>query len=145
MSTLSLPKGILNKERAGFTLMEVLVVLIIIGILVGLSIPNYTKTRERAIDKEAQTVLSLVQAAERMYRLKAVEYYPFSGVESNINNINTNLKLNLASPSQRWNYSIQNTATGFTASAARIGGARTWQIDQDDTKASCSGSPCPPP
>lgn len=123
----------------GFSLLELLVVLIIVGILAALSIPNYTKTRERAVDKEAQTALSLVQAAERIYRLKARSYYPVSGLplEDDIADINTDLNLNLAE--EKWDYSIAGGASTFTANATRSG--RTWSIDQDDPQASCPGCP----
>lgn len=124
----------------GFSLMELLVVLIIVGILAALSIPNYTKTRERAVDKEAQTALSLVQAAERMYRLRAAAYYPYTVPETSIDNINENLKLNLGE--QRWDYSVTGGAT-FSARAQRLdAGSRRWYIDQDDSEA-CLGAPCP--
>lgn len=117
-------------------------VLIIIGIMAALSITNYTKTRERAYDREAQAALSLIQSAERMLRLRGVAYYPPSGTEGDIGNINTNLKLNLAE--QRWDYSIIGGAGTFTASATRNG--RTWSINHIDSGASCSPPAlCPPP
>ena len=49
----------------GFTLLEILITVIIIGILSAIAIPNYTKSRERALDKEAQVVLNLIHAAEK--------------------------------------------------------------------------------
>lgn len=125
-----------------FTLLELLVVLIIIGIMAALSITNYTKTRERAYDREAQAALSLIQSAERMRRLRSAAYYPPSGNEGDIGSINTNLKLNLAE--QRWDYSIAGGTDTFNATATRSG--RTWSIDQDDSEASCSPpNLCPPP
>lgn len=136
-------RGIFNKEKAGFTLLELLVVLVIIGILSTLSITNYTKTRERAKDREAQTALSLIQSAERMLRLRSAAYYPSIGTEGDIGNINTNLKLNLGE--QGWDYSVTGGASTFIACAQRsVGGVtRSWSINQDASEASPSGSPCP--
>lgn len=116
-----------------FTLLELLVVLIIVGILAGLAIPNYTKTSERAKDREAQTALSLIQAGERMYQLRAGDFISCADT----NAVNTNLKLSLTS--QAWNYSITATSgpDTFLATATRIVGGRTCQIDQDDSEASC--------
>lgn len=115
-----------------FTLLELLVVLIIVGILAGLAIPNYTKTSERAKNREAQTALSLIQAAERIYRLRNSAYYGPTAVLIDINN---NLKLSLSS--QAWTYSISSAgANTFTASARRSPTGtpwdRRWDIDQDD-------------
>lgn len=122
----------------GFNLMELLVVLVIVAILVALSIPNYSKTRERAHDKEAQAALSLVQAAEKMYRLRVDRYYPVNGtVETDISDINTDLNLDLAE--QKWDYSVTTPAGAATFIANATIGTRTWSIDQDDSKATCSG------
>jgi prepilin-type N-terminal cleavage/methylation domain-containing protein len=132
-----------------FTLLELLVVLIIVGIMAGIAIPNYTKTNERAKDREAQTALSLIQSAERIYRLRNPAYYGPTTVLSEINN---NLTLSLSS--QTWNYSIVapvNAAT-FTAQAGRSGAsaswARNWTINEAIPKATCSSAAsgaCPPP
>lgn len=123
----------------GWTLIESLVVLIIIGILVGLAIPNFTRTRERALDKEAQTALRLIQAAERVYLSKYGTYWP----APTLADINTNLKLDLASSS--WNFTVSSASqTTFTGSAPRTDSSRTWSITQDTSAAPvCSGSSCP--
>ncbi len=115
----------------GFTLNELLVVLIIIGVLVALAMPNFTKTRERALDKEAQTSLRLIQAAEKIYRVKVNTYYPNGGSATQAD-INTNLTLDLTS--QSWLYGISAAGiTTFTANATRInplpnGWGRNWTI-----------------
>lgn len=57
-----------NKKKS-FTLIEVLVVVIIIGILAGIAIPRFIKTAEKARGEEALTNLRLIFAGERMYRL----------------------------------------------------------------------------
>lgn len=135
-------QAVVRQNAAGFTLLELLVVLVIIGILSALSITNYAKTRERAHDREAQSALSLIQAAERVRRLRSAAYYPPSGTEGDIGNINTNLKLSLAE--QGWDYSIAGGTDTFNASATRNG--RTWSINQVDSGASCSPlALCPPP
>lgn len=123
----------------GWTLIEFLVVLIIIGILAGLAIPNFTRTRERALDKEAQTALRLIQAAERVYQSKYDTYWP----APTLADINTNLKLDLASSS--WNFTVPSaTVTVFTANATRTDSSRGWSITQDTSVAPvCSGASCP--
>ena len=120
----------------GWTLIEFLVVLIIIAILAGLVIPNFSRTRERALDKEAQTALRLIQAAERVYLSKYATYQTAPALAD----INTNLKLDLTSGS--WNFSVPTAnASAFNATAARTDSSRTWSITQDTSAAPvCSGS-----
>ena len=137
----------MNKIKA-FTLLEILVTVIIIGILVGLAIPNFTKSRERALDKEAQTVLILIQSAEKMYYMKdGTSYYPSAANTSvSVNSINVSLRLNLFSAS--WDYGINTGAdTAYTATALRKDTSaewiRTWEIIASDTAARCVSGPCP--
>ncbi len=55
--------------RKGFTLLEVLVVVIIVTILAGIALPNYTRSVEKARMRDAEAKLNLIFQAERMYAL----------------------------------------------------------------------------
>ncbi len=55
-------------NRKGFTLVELLMVVIIIGILVTLAIPNYFQSVERAKGAAAKSVLDNLRKAELQYR-----------------------------------------------------------------------------
>lgn len=131
-----------KNRRTGFTFVELIVVVIIVAILAGLAIPNFTKTKERAFDKEAQTSLRLVQAAEKIYSLKNVFYYPLSGSATDLGEVNSNLLLDLSSSS--WNFSIGSASgTDFVATAARTDSSRIWRMQKGSANPVCSGSNCP--
>lgn len=103
--------------REGFTLMELIVVIVIVGILAALAAPIYTKTKEKALDREAVSALKLIQAAEKIYRMEQGFYFPCvdnsypncyttSAPTASVDNINTYLHLYLRNQNQNWNYSV---------------------------------------
>lgn len=53
-----------HERDEGFTLVELLVVMIIIGILAGIAIPNFLNQRKRAVDKTMVSDLRSVATAE---------------------------------------------------------------------------------
>ncbi|MFH2138456.1 MAG: type II secretion system protein [Candidatus Omnitrophota bacterium] len=57
----------MNKKN-GFTLVELLMVVIIIGILITLAIPNYYRTIERSKGSKARNNLRALQETEIWYR-----------------------------------------------------------------------------
>lgn len=128
--------------KRGFTIIEIMIIVVVISILVGLALPLYNRTMERARDNAATTSLQLIQAAEKIYRLEDPNgnyYGPTTGSTDPIGDINTNLRLEL-NPTD-WVYTISNVTTGpptFTAQATRQGGTRTWQIDQVANQAQCT-------
>ena len=67
-----------NLSLTGFTLIEIMVVVVIIGILAALAIPNYVNTREKALDKEAVAGVKLIRAADRQYYVQNETYFPFA-------------------------------------------------------------------
>lgn len=138
----------LATTRRSFTLVEILVVIIILGILAGLALPQYAGSRERTLDKEAKSNLMLLQVAEEVYKMEKGYYYPNASSTSVISNINTNLKLGLPINQANWTYAVNNTVPGSErATATRVGaGARVWTIyfpTGSSDVPTCSGSGCP--
>ncbi|MGH8935156.1 MAG: prepilin-type N-terminal cleavage/methylation domain-containing protein, partial [Acidimicrobiia bacterium] len=57
----------LAKDEAGFTLIELMVVVLIIAILIAIAIPTFLGARERAQDRATQSDLRNGLAAEKVY------------------------------------------------------------------------------
>lgn len=58
-----------TKDR-GFTLMEILVVMIVLGVVATLAVPSYNMVVERMRAKEGADILPAVLAAQKRYELE---------------------------------------------------------------------------
>jgi type IV pilus assembly protein PilA len=141
-------EGELVKSR-GFSLLELIIVTVIVGILVAMAIPQFARTREQALQKDALANLRLIQAAERGYRLEnnAREFGDCNCVNTATCNAadgcNSRLRMSL-SPTE-WSYSVAGDANSFTATAVRLTGPTagcTYTIDQDDIDPVFSSGGC---
>ena len=65
-------RGIFN--RSGFTLIEIMVVIIILGILVGLIVPRLMEKPEKARMVKAQMQIESISAALKEYKLDNGDY-----------------------------------------------------------------------
>lgn len=75
---------IINKRKRGFTLIELMIVVIIVGILAAAAIPIYRTFVKRAYETEAKASLGAIRSAELVYH---AEYNTFLAVAAgNIEN-----------------------------------------------------------
>lgn len=157
------PLQTIKEKRAlvtGFTLIELITVVIIIAILASLAVPNYIKTVERAKDKEAIVNLKLIMAAEKIYKMGNGNYYPPGNTQtSDINAINLGLGLDLNVST--WNYLIMTYSPGGVHMEAdrQIGSPqnppqgyqRNWWMNYTMDEPECTifsggnANACPPP
>lgn len=127
----------LNAKVTAYTLQEVLVVLVIIGILVLLALPNLLPLITKAKSMEAKTQLGFVQSLEKNY------FFEHSRYTDDLNEIGfLQEKLSTDGKDGKANYRIEITSasnTTFTARATAVvdfngnGTFNVWEIDQDKT------------
>ncbi len=58
-----------NKTQAGFTLLEIMVVIVILGVLASLVVPNLMGNKEKADQQKAVTDIVALENALDMYKL----------------------------------------------------------------------------
>src|ERR1035437_6581695 len=94
------------KGKKGFTLIEIIVVIVIIGILACIAIPNYCNFMEQGRAQAACNNMLTMYAAQRNYYFKTGCYYagysstnnpcfPSNDVPDDINSLNIALSLNI--------------------------------------------------
>ena len=71
-----------SSMRRGFTLIELLIVIALIGILSAIGIPAYVGYLQNARDKDAQTSLRTLAAAQETYLLKSGNYFATTGTSA---------------------------------------------------------------
>jgi type IV pilus assembly protein PilA len=64
------------KKKTGFTLIELMIVVAIIGILAAIAIPNFLRFQAKAKQSEARVLLSGIYTAEVAYFAEQNEYSP---------------------------------------------------------------------
>ncbi len=102
-----------RKRFHGFSLMEVMIVVVIIGILAALAYPNLEKYLKRARQTEAKTNLSAIYTAQKIY---------FSLHQSYVDDIN---ELDLSLAQGLYTYTMEASTSTFKAQAEG-------NIDDDD-------------
>ena len=60
-----------NKNKRGFTLIELMIVIAIIGILAAIAVPNFTKARRKSKEKACVANMKTMESAVEMYMMES--------------------------------------------------------------------------
>ena len=113
-----------QKPIRGFSLVELLVVVAVIGIIAGLAIPRFMLTTAKSKQAEAKGILKQIYKMQRVYH-QEYDTYGANGQSASASGSFNTLGIEIMS-SARYVYSIIADSTTFTATA-------TANLDDDVT------------
>ncbi len=103
-----------KNNRSGFTLLEVIIVIIIIGVLASLALPRFFSTVEYSRATEAMQSLATVrQSVERCYLMRNSFAAPCNAFA------NLDVEDPGGVPNAHFTYGFTNTANAYTITATR--------------------------
>ena len=117
-------------HKKGFTLLEVLIVVIIIGILAAIALPQYTATIEKSKSAEAATNVGSIRTALDRY------WYQNGAVTTTIDNLDIDNPNSVTN--KLYAYSIADDGTtsttrAYTVTATRTSGVNTYTVTWKQT------------
>ena len=117
----------MTSDESGFTLVELLVVMLILGLLAAIAIPSFFNQRDKARDADAKAGVRTAQTAIETYATDNNGSYVgatpalLQGIESTLNDVTltvpaataTTYTVRVTSGTGKW-FEIQRAATGLT-------------------------------
>jgi len=118
-------------NKNGFSLVEIMVVVIILGVLVAMGLTRYQKTIEITRERDACVKLIAIHAANEIYKGRANEYLP--GTNLDLEAINSGLSLNILADDLIFDYDRLSSSTYEATAEFQRGGTTLFKVRIDET------------
>lgn len=117
-----------SRSSRGFTLIEIMIVVVIVGILAAMAIPRFMQSTTKTKQSEAKLILKQIYVNQRTYRQQSLtnSYFIPAGPASAANPTAFSEIWIEIMPNAVYTYTINATPNSFTATA-------TGNIDDDPT------------
>ncbi len=137
-----------RNNRSGFTLLEIIIVIIIVGVLASLALPRFFATVEFSKSTEALTAMATIRQSMERCWLMANQDYTNCGVGTPADFTQLDIEDPANSPNAHFTYAIAvgaDPSAEYTITATRNAsdggdGASTIQIDVDAAGITRSGT-----
>ena len=120
----------------GFTLIELMIVVAIIGILAAIAIPNFVKFQCRSKQSEAKGNLKSLYVSQEAYRAENDSYAPVTAVsQGNASTVTNSIGFSLKGAKIRYIYQTTSASTtNFIANATGVNDVATdlWTISHQN-------------
>lgn len=121
------------KKKMAFTLNELVIVVVLIGVLAAIALPSYFRAVEKSSAREAKSALGLIHAGQKIYHSRNNYYLGNCGITV----INSELGLNLEA--SYWSYCANDSPPNDIGTATHLPCVYTMQ----ETGAITSNGSCP--
>ena len=123
----------LRKIAKGFTLIELMIVVAIIGILAAIAIPNFVKFQCRSKQSEAKTNLKAMFTAQESYRAEYDTYQALTTTQT-CSTCSNPIGFQPKGQKIRYNYSASATTIAFTGTGVGVGDVvdDQWRMAHDN-------------
>jgi type IV pilus assembly protein PilA len=133
-----------GEDESGFTLVELLVVMLILGILAAIAVPSFFSQRDKARDADSKAAVRTAETAMETYATENDGSYAGAAVDGSdlvaIEETLSGENITVASTADTYSVSVTNpdTTNVFTISRA-ANGQTTLSCTENQSGAGCNG------
>jgi type IV pilus assembly protein PilA len=130
----------LNRSKKGFTLVEIMIVVVIIGLLAAMAIPAFQKVRQNSIGKAMENDARQIAAAAQQYILENAGITTITiGVSTSDGSVTGILseyvkKISKGTVVGNYNGTVAASVAAFTMSNPQLGAVTTVNFDAEGKK-----------